>query len=368
MTGLNGVPGLLTGRRVAVFGGGARVLRELARLLAAEAAITVVAPEVCPTVEALATSGRIRWEPREWRETDLDEVWFAFALLPDPAANAAIAEAAERRRVFCSACWPEASAPPAERPAAGVALVGAGPGDPDLITVRGRRLLAAADVVVIDRLAPLELLAELGDQVEIVDAAKIPYGRAAAQQYLNEVLVDRARAGKFVVRLKGGDPYVFGRGFEEVAACARAGLRVTVVPGVSSALAVPALAGVPVTHRRMTHELTIVSGHLAPSHPDSLVDWAALARLRGTLVVLMGVTHIAETADVLMRGGKDPATPALVVQEGATPSQRTLRSTLASLAADCAERRIVPPAVFVIGEVAGLSETEGVAVAVGADG
>ena len=131
----------------------------------------------------------------------------------------------------------------------GVALVGGGPGDPELITVRGRRLLAHADVVVADRLAPPELLAELSPHVEVIDAAKIPYGRAMAQDAINDVLIDRARAGKFVVRLKGGDPFVFARGYEEVIACAEAGIPVTVVPGVTSAIAVPALAGVPVTHR-----------------------------------------------------------------------------------------------------------------------
>ena len=181
---------------------------------------------------------------------------------------------------------------PPTRRTRGVALVGGGPGDPELITVRGRRLLAHADVVVADRLAPPELLAELAPHVEVIDAAKIPYGRAMAQDAINDVLIDRAKAGKFVVRLKGGDPFVFARGYEEVLACAEAGIPVTVVPGVTSAIAVPALAGVPVTHRAVTHEFVVVSGHLAPDHPESLVNWNALAALSGTIVLLMAVERI----------------------------------------------------------------------------
>ena len=156
-----------------------------------------------------------------------------------------------------------------------MALVGGGPGDPELITVKGRRLLAAADVVVADRLAPGLLLDELRPEVELIDASKIPYGPAATQEEINRLLVERARAGKFVVRLKGGDPYVFGRGGEEVLACAAAGIPVTVVPGVTSAVAAPAAAGIPVTHRGVAHELVVVTGHLPPGHPESLVDWPA---------------------------------------------------------------------------------------------
>jgi len=169
-------------------------------------------------------------------------------------------------------------------------------GDPDLITVRGRRLLARADVVVADRLAPQQLLDELGAHVEVIDAAKVPYGRAMAQEHINATMIERARAGRFVVRLKGGDPYVFGRGFEEFLACTAAGLPVTVVPGVTSAISVPAAAHVPVTHRGVAHEFVVVSGHVAPDNPASLVDWPALGRLRGTLVLLMAVERIGAFA------------------------------------------------------------------------
>jgi uroporphyrin-III C-methyltransferase/precorrin-2 dehydrogenase/sirohydrochlorin ferrochelatase len=243
--------------------------------------------------------------------------------------------------------------------AAGVALVGGGPGDPDLITVRGRRLLAEADVVVADRLAPLGLLDELSADVEIVDASKIPYGRAMAQEEINRILVERAAAGKFVVRLKGGDPYVFGRGYEELEACAEAGVPVTVVPGLSSAVSVPGLAGIPVTHRGVAHEFTVVSGHVAPGHPKSLVDWAALARLRGTLVLLMAVELIDAIAAALLAGGKDPGTPVAVIQDGSRPGERVLRTVLAEAAARVAAERIAPPAIVVVGNVAGFVDPAG---------
>ena len=216
----------------------------------------------------------------------------------------------------------------------GVALVGGGPGDPELITVRGRRLLARADVVVADRLAPPELLAELGPHVEVIDAAKIPYGRAMAQDAINDVLIERARAGQFVVRLKGGDPFVFARGYEEVLACAAAGIPVTVVPGVTSAISVPAMAGVPVTHRGVNHEFVVVSGHLAPEHPESLVNWNALAQLSGTLVLLMAVERIELFADALIKGGRAAQTPVLVVQHGTTAAERIVRTTLAEAPAE----------------------------------
>jgi uroporphyrin-III C-methyltransferase/precorrin-2 dehydrogenase/sirohydrochlorin ferrochelatase len=236
----------------------------------------------------------------------------------------------------------------------GVALVGAGPGDPDLITVRGRRLLARADVVVADRLAPRELLDELGAHVTVIDAAKVPYGRAMAQDAINSTLIEHARAGRFVVRLKGGDPYVFGRGFEELLACTRAGLPVTVVPGVTSAIAVPAAAEVPVTHRGVAHEFVVVSGHVAPDDPASLVDWAALGRLRGTLVLLMAVERIGAFATALIASGRPADTPAVVVQEGTLRTHRAVRSTLEKVAEDVAAHGIRPPAVIVIGPVVDL--------------
>lgn len=240
---------------------------------------------------------------------------------------------------------------PVLRPGA-VAIVGGGPGPADLITVRGRALLAVADVVVVDRLAPQELLAGLRPGVQVVDAAKSPRGPSVGQDAINTALVRHARAGRRVVRLKGGDPYVFGRGHEEVLACVAAGVPVTVVPGVTSAVAAAALAGVPVTHRGMAHEFTVVSGHLPPGHPDSLVDWAALGRAQGTLVVLMGVETIGAVAVELIAHGRAPDTPALAVQDAGHPGQRSLPARLDGIAAVAARAGVCPPAVFVVGPVA----------------
>ncbi|MFI6063800.1 uroporphyrinogen-III C-methyltransferase [Micromonospora sp. NPDC051227] len=238
-----------------------------------------------------------------------------------------------------------------------VAVVGGGPGPDDLITVRGKALLDAADVVVVDRLAPQGLLAGLRPDVLVIDAAKVPRGPSMAQDAINHALVSHARAGKRVVRLKGGDPYVFGRGHEEVQACEAAGVPVTVVPGVSSALAAPALAGVPVTHRGVAHDVTVVSGHLPPGHPDSLVDWAALARARGTVVLLMAVDTIAKIAAVLIEHGRAPETPVLAVQDAGQPDQRSVPARLDEIGAVAAREDIRPPAVFVLGPVVALTTT-----------
>ena len=391
---------VLTGRRVVVVGGGTVAQRRLPALLAAGADVEVVAPTVTPAVEGMATAKELRWTARAYRDGDLDGAWYALAATDDPQVNADVAAAAERTRVFCvraddapggtavtpaigehdgltvgvlSGGRPRRSAAvrtaliealqagivpvdpaDAEPVRPGVALVGGGPGDPELITVRGRRLLARADVVVTDRLAPRDLLDELAPHVEVIDASKIPYGRAMNQERINELLIEHARAGRFVVRFKGGDPYVFGRGFEEVLACAEAGVPVTVVPGVTSAFAVPAVADVPVSHRGVAHEIVVVSGHVAPGHPQSLTDWPALARLRGTLVLMMGVERIEAFADALLAGGRPGETPVAVVQDGTTRIQRTLRTTLATAAADMRAHEIAPPAVIVIGPVAGL--------------
>src|SRR4029453_4087790 len=166
---------------------------------------------------------------------------------------------------------------------------GAAPATAGRTPGRGRQALAQADVVVADHLAPLSLLASLPTDVEVIDASKLPRGRSMAQEQINELLVERALGGKRGGRLKGGDPFVFGRGREEIDACVAAGVPVEVVPGVTSAIGVPALAGIPVTHRGLTHEFVVVSGPLPPGHPDSLVDWPAIGRLRGTAVVLLGL-------------------------------------------------------------------------------
>ncbi|TSD93557.1 uroporphyrinogen-III C-methyltransferase [Skermania sp. ID1734] len=390
----------LSGRRVVVVGGGTVAQRRLGLLISSGAKVHLISRTVTPAVEGMATSGQITVDLREYRDGDLAQAWYAIACTDEPDTNAAIVAEAERHRIFCvradiarlgTAVTPATArfegltlgvlaggehrrsaavrtalvealqsgviADTAEPLAPGVALVGGGPGDPDLITVRGRRLLGRADVVVADRLAPPELLAELGPHVEVIDAAKIPYGRAMAQEAINNVLIDRVKAGKFVVRLKGGDPYVFGRGYEELLACAEAGVPVTVVPGVTSAISVPALAGIPVTHRGVTHEFVVVSGHVAPDHPDSLVDWPALARLRGTIVLLMAVERIEQFAAALVDGGRPADTPVTVIQEGSLRNQRVLRATLGTVAERVRAEGIRPPAIVVIGTVAGF-ETE----------
>ncbi len=238
---------------------------------------------------------------------------------------------------------------------AGVVLVGGGPGDPELATVAARHALASADVVVADRLAPRELLDELPAHVELVDVAKLPRGRSATQEAINEVIVARAREGKRVVRFKGGDGFVFGRGYEEVLACQAAGVPVTVVPGLTSSIAVPASVGIPVTHRGVAHEFTVISGHLPPGHPDSLVAWDAVARMRGTVVLLMAVENAPAIAEALLDGGREPTTPVAVIQEGTMPGERTVLSTLAMLATDLAEHAVRPPAIIVVGDVVGVA-------------
>lgn len=383
----------LDGRRVLVVGGGAVATRRMPALLAAGGRVEVVAPELTPALHAYAEAGRLTWRERRFTASDVDGAWLVQVAVDDPEAAAEVSAAAEQRGVFCvraddrdaATAWTPAvtrhgqvtvavtdggdrkralavrdqiaaaleATPPRERESlkGHVALVGSGPGDPELITVKGRRLLARADVVVADRLAPGMLLDELRPDVELVDAAKIPYGASVAQEEINRIIVERALAGAFVVRLKGGDPFVFGRGGEEVVACAKAGVPVTVVPGVTSSIAAPALAGIPVTHRGVAHEFTVVSGHVPPESPESLVDWAALARLRGTLVVLMGLKNLPKIAARLVAEGKAADTPAAIVQEGSTDSQRVLHSTLGEVAAAAAEAGIRPPAVVVVGDV-----------------
>ena len=238
----------------------------------------------------------------------------------------------------------------------GVTLVGGGPGAWDLITVRGMNALVDADVILTDHLGPTDQLDRLIDVAgkEIIDVSKLPYKRQVSQGKTNELIVSHARAGRKVVRLKGGDPYVFGRGFEELQVCREHDIPCEVVPGVTSAVSVPGAAGVPITQRGVVHSFTVVSGHLPPGHPSSLVDWSALARTGGTISVIMGVRHVAAIADALMAAGLAPETPAAVIQEGTTAGQRSFRCTLGTLAQTMTGNAVEAPAVYVIGEVAGL--------------
>jgi uroporphyrin-III C-methyltransferase / precorrin-2 dehydrogenase / sirohydrochlorin ferrochelatase len=405
----------LAGRRVTIIGGGMVAARRIPPLLDSGADVLVISPQLSPPLAELAGTGRIRWVRRGYAQGDCAGAWLVGACASDPAVNVAVAAEADAAGIWCvraddaaaSRAWTPASGqaddvrvgvlsgdprhsaevrdaivrqlasgaitsaphpgpgpgprPPSAPPRPGlprgsVALVGGGPGDPGLITVRGRELLAQADVVVTDRLAPRSLLAELPPEVEIVDAAKVPRGAAVAQERINSLLVSRARAGRFVVRLKGGDPFIFGRGGEEVLACLRAGVPVTVVPGVSSALAVPAAVGVPLTHRGVAQEFHVVSAHLAPGDERSSVDWRALAASSATLVLLMATEHLPAIADTLIRHGRHPATPVSAIANGTLPSQRTIDARLDTVADDWAKAGLRPPAVVVVGEVVAISE------------
>ena len=395
----------LEGRRVVVVGGGHVAQRRVPALIAAGAEVTVVAPVVTPAIEGMA--GEITLELRRFEPDDLDEAWYVIAATNDPHTNEQVTVAAEERRIFCVRS-DDATAASAWTPAVGrhgsltvavlgnreprrtavlrdeilqclrdgklddagahdrspgVVLVGGGPGDPELITVAGRHALASADVVVADRLAPRELLDGLAAHVELVDVAKLPRGRSARQEQINELIVDRARQGKRVVRFKGGDNFVFGRGFEEVLACREADVPVTVIPGLSSSISVPGVAQLPVTHRGVAHEFTVVSGHLPPGHPESLVEWDAVARMRGTVVLLMAVENARAIAEALVAGGRTASTPVAVIQEGTMPGERTVVSTLGTLGDDVDDHGVRPPAIIVVGEVVGVAHPEQYAAA-----
>ena len=399
MSGLPDYPLALSmaGKRAVVVGGGRVARRRVLRLLEAGAHVVVIAPEVDPELAVLP----IAVLRREYQDGDLATAWLAHAATSDPAVNARVAAEAERCRIWCvraddaaaSPAWTPAVARhgdiavaitaggdprraqrlraavevalaegslPVRRARAGgtghVALIGGGPGDPALITVLGRRLLAEADVVVADKLAPRELLAELDPDVEIIDAGKAPHAHNLTQDEINELIVARALAGQRVARLKGGDPFVFGRGGEEALACVRAGVPFQVVPGVTSAIAVPAYAGIPVTHRGITQDFAVVSAHLDPSHPGATVDWESMARGTGTLVLLMAVAHLESVAAELIKRGRDGTTPVAVICEGTMPGQRVLTSTLAEVAAEADRAGIRPPAVVVIGDVVRLRD------------
>lgn len=238
-----------------------------------------------------------------------------------------------------------------------VSLIGGGPGTWDLITVRGMRRLQDADVILADHLGPTSELHQLCsvDSKKLIDVSKLPYGHQVAQEKINNLLLTHAQSGKKVARLKGGDPYVFGRGFEELQFLASHGVACEVIPGVTSAISVPALAGVPITHRSVVHSFTVISGHLPPGHKDSRNNWEALAHTGGTLAVIMGVKNAPKIAAAIIAAGRAPETPAIVIQEGATTNQRGYRCTLGTLAETMKTHNIQPPAVYVIGDVAGLS-------------
>lgn len=237
-----------------------------------------------------------------------------------------------------------------------VYLVGAGPGDPGLITVKGLKLLAQAEVIVYDQLATPELLRLAQPGAEVIYVGKKAGAHTLPQEGINQLLVDKARAGFTVVRLKGGDPFVFGRGGEEAEALAAAGVPFEVVPGVTSAVAVPAYAGIPLTHRGHTTLVTFITGHEDPTKPESTIPWDNLGANPGTLVFLMGVKNLAENCRRLVQAGRPNYTPAAVIQSGTLPTQRTVSGTLADIADKAQEAAIQPPAILVVGGVAALRE------------
>jgi uroporphyrin-III C-methyltransferase/precorrin-2 dehydrogenase/sirohydrochlorin ferrochelatase len=372
------------------------------QLIAVGAEVHVVSPEVTPAIEGLAGAGEIVWHPRGFTDADLDEAWYVIAATADREINEQVSAAAEVRRIFCvrsddgtrATAWTPAVGRHAgvtvavlgqrepQRSAAvrdeileglregtivarhqrdrspGVVLIGGGPGDPELMSVAGRKALMEADVVVADRLAPRELLGELSADVELIDVAKLPRGRSAQQDEINRIIVERALKGQRVARFKGGDNFVFGRGFEEVIACREAGVPVTVIPGLSSPVAVPAVAGIPVTHRGVTHEFTVVSGHLPPGHPESLVNWAALGAMTGTIVLMMAVENAPAIAAALVDGGRPATTPVAVVCDGTMPTERTVLATLATLTDQLAAHAVRPPAIIVIGDVVAVAHPQ----------
>jgi uroporphyrinogen III methyltransferase/synthase len=244
-------------------------------------------------------------------------------------------------------------------------LVGAGPGDPGLITVAGLERLRQAEVIVYDRLVSPRLLEHAREDAELIFMGKVAGKGAHDQAKINELLVEKAREDRRVVRLKGGDPFVFGRGGEEAEALRAAGIPFEVVPGVTSAIAVPAYAGIPVTHRGLASTFAVITGHEAcpersrrdPGKDESAIDWGRLATATDTLVLLMGVKTLPEIVEKLIAGGRPAETPVAVIQSGTTPDQRTVTGTLADIVQRVREAKLQPPAVTVVGEVVRLRET-----------
>ncbi|GEK21714.1 uroporphyrinogen-III C-methyltransferase [Cellulomonas xylanilytica] len=384
----------LTGRRVLVVGGGPVAARRVQSLLADAARVVVVAPQLCEVLLDLHRWGLIEWRAREVAETDLDGAWLVHTATGDRSTDAAVLAWATERQTFCvdagsgadgSARTPATSQQgdvlvgvvstgPADprrtiavrdavaaqlregridlrhrRAHAGrVVLVGGGPGDVGLLTLAGRRALAEADVVVTDRLGPVAVLDELAPGVEIIDVGKTPGHHPVPQHEIGRILVEQAQRGRVVVRLKGGDPFVYGRGGEEVLACREADVPVEVIPGVSSAFAAPAAAGIPLTHRGTVGAVHVMNGHDGWSS-------AALTGLRDrscTVVVLMGVSALATLAAQALDAGADPATPVALVEEGTLPGQRVTRARLDDVVDVAAAAGVRAPAVIVLGAVA----------------
>ncbi|TFB48191.1 uroporphyrinogen-III C-methyltransferase [Cryobacterium tagatosivorans] len=383
----------LAGRAVTVVGGGPVAARRASGLVQAGAIVTVISPEAGAELRSLVQTGAVTWRARAYAPGDLDGAWLAHTATGIPEVDAQVAADADAARLWCvaasdhrsSAAWVPAVARRddvtvavsaggdprramalrdaiataldagslplrhhrrAEGPGT-VHLVGGGPGDPGLITVRGRRLLAEADVVIADRLGPRSLLGELSAQVLVIDVGKLPGHHPVPQHEINALLVEHALAGARVVRLKGGDPFVLGRGGEEAEYCRRHGVTAEIVPGVTSAISVPAAAGIPVTHRGVANGFTVVTGH------------EQIAGLPGggdhTVVLLMGVSALAGSAGALAAGSRGAGCPVAIIEDGYGPNQRVTIGTLDTIAAQAEARGVRSPAVIVVGDVVTLS-------------
>lgn len=315
----------------------------------------MTATEALPAITDLADRGLIEWLPRELAASDLADCWLLIAAAGDSATDQRTAELAAEAGKFCiaGADLADAGEPSPPQPGGRVILVGGGPGDPGLITVAGINAIRQADVLISDRLAPLAALAEARPGATFIDVSKIPHGTTTQQDEINRLLIDHALAGSTVVRLKGGDSFVFGRGGEELEACLAADVQVQLIPGVTSAIAAPELAGIPVTHRGLNQGFTVISGHVPPGDPRSTLDYRALARTGTDLVLMMAVATLPAITAALIDAGMPPETPAATVADAGLASQRAVRGTVETIAAANRKAGIRSPAVTVIGAVAG---------------
>ncbi|WP_030527345.1 uroporphyrinogen-III C-methyltransferase [Phycicoccus jejuensis] len=383
----------LAGRRVLVVGAGAVGMRRARRLLDDAAHVVLVDPSPSDDARRVASHGDAELFVRPVEEADLDDVWFVVAATADPAVNGQVAAWARARRTWCvnasdrrdgsarmaassthgdlalgvvsvGDADPRRAAVVRDQLAAHVAggevdlrrrrvrrgrvvLVGSGPGDPGLVPLAGLEALMTADVVVTDRLGATPLLDRLPPDVEVVNVGKSPTNHPVPQAEINALLVDRALRGLTVVRFKGGDPYVFGRGGEEMHACRLAGVEVSVVPGITSAFSVPALAGIPVTQRGVSTSVHVSSGHVG-------ADDATLAALGAgaTVVLLMAVSALSAICEAATSAGVDPGLPVAIIESGSTHAQRVTRATLRTAPVVAERERVRPPAVIVMGRVA----------------
>lgn len=397
----------LTGRRAVAVGGGPVAARRARLMARAGAELVIVAPALCSDMTELLASldfqhrtegaAPARWISRDFTEQDLDGAWLVATATGNSAVDDRVAQWALDNRVFCfkggdpaeATAWAPAllhhgdatiavvssvaNSPKPKRtvrlrdrigsllrtttiapevrnaalrhsPQPGeVVLVGGGPGAVELLTLAAKQAIDEAEVLVIDRLAPRAVLEWIGSDVEVIDVGKAGGDHPVSQAEINRILVDRAHAGKRVVRLKGGDPYVFGRGGEELDACREAGIRVSVIPGISSAISVPTAAGIPVTHRGVSRGFSVITAHSQLSDVPLAKDH--------TLILLMGVAQLEAISSTLIAQGNDVDTPCAIIEDGYGPRQRTTIATLSTLALRAREAGVQPPAITVIGDV-----------------